>query len=197
MKMESTSRLIAAAIGVVVLVLWMVLPVFTFYLVVPLYMINGYMLAFHVNQVGIIFLLFPLLMAVIPLTGDKKLSVGVGALNFVMCLVVFFARKALIVGGNLRWLFTAASTLISSLGSVVGVSITEANLDSYIGVACDSFLMGGIGLWLCLLASVIYIVVVLLFSQYSVPNQMGSSGPRAQQTNKVTTSPSKGYSHRT
>lgn len=199
MKMDNTSRLIAAGIGAVTLALWLILPVYSFTFVIPLFMINGIMLAFNVNQLGIVLLLFPLLMILAPLTGEKKFAIGAGALTVVMCIVAFLLRKTMIVRGNLGWLFKTASLLISNLGSFANVTITEANIDSYITLACDNFLMGGLGLWLSMIASVIYIVFVLTFSQETMPKASSTSAGGQQNGNRsgYTSGASKGFSHRT
>ena len=204
MKMDNTSRLIAAGIGLVALVLWLILPVLSFsfivppFLTVPLFMMNGYMLSFQINQLMMLVLLFPLAMILIPLTGDKKLTITAGVLNLIACLTVFLLKKQIITGGNLRWLFSAASALINKIGEFVNAPVTEANIDTYISVACDNFLMGGLGLWLTMAASVIYIVAVVIFGQLSVPSSTPTnpSGTQNQGTGRTTGS-TKGYSHRT
>lgn len=199
MKMDNTSRLIAAGVGLVTLVLWLVLPVLSFVFVIPLFMVNGIMLATHVNQIGIFFILFPLMMMLIPLSGNKKLSIIAGALNIIICLAVFLFRKALIINGNLAWLYRSASLLISSLGSFAGVTITEANINSYIQIACDSFLMGGIGLWLSMITSIVYIAVILVFGQMVSQKPNSTFGGTGTAGGRKINSPgaSAGYSHRT
>lgn len=195
-KMDNTTRLVAAGIGLLVLVLWLVLPVLTFSAVIPLFMINGFMLAYRVNQLAILFLLFPLFMTIAPLGGDKKITIIAGILNMVMCLALFLLRKQIIVQGNLGFLFKAGSALITGLGAAMGVTITEGNIDSYINVACDSFLFGGIGLWTCLIVSVIYIAFVLIFSQQMIPGTTPRSGSGSSTGRAASSGPSKGYSHR-
>lgn len=197
MKMDDTSKLIAAGIGLVTLIIWVILPVLSFVFVIPLYLINGFWLAYRFNQLGILLMLFPLLMILMPLSGDKKLTIGAGVLNMIMCLAVFFARKALIVHGNLGWLFKSASALISALGSFLNVTITEANISTYIDVACENFLVGGLGLWLSLVASVIYVFYVTVFGNQVKPTPINKTQTSSQQISSKATAPSKGFSHRT
>ena len=176
MKMDQTSRLIAAIGGTVALIIWLVLPIYAFVIIIPLFHITGYRLAMSLNQITIIFLIFPLLMALVPLSGEKRFCIWAGVLNLIACLVILLAKKEIIVNGNMKWLFQSAGALISGLGSSMGQTITESNFSSYIGVACDNFLIGGLGLWINLVLSLVYVIFITLFTKDESHGSVASGG---------------------
>ena len=68
-----TNRLIIAAIGLIVFVIWLLLPVISFF-PVPL-LINGILLAWRVNQVvGFLFMLVPIMMIILPFISNKAVK---------------------------------------------------------------------------------------------------------------------------
>ncbi len=205
MKMDQGSRLIASAAGAIALIVWLVLPIYAFVIIIPLFHITGYRLAMSLNQIAILFLLFPLLMALVPLSGEKRYCICAGVLNLVACLVLLLIKKPMVVNGNLKWMFQSAGALISGLGSSVGQTITESNFSSYIEIACDNFLIGGLGLWINLIISFAYVVFVAMFTKEESQGSNSFGGMRKDSSsmrknvssgNSVGTTPTR-TSHRT
>lgn len=199
MSPNYTNRLIIAAIGLIVLVIWLVLPVISFF-PVPL-LINGILLAWRVNQVvGFLFMLVPIMMIILPFISNKMVCVGAGALNAVLCLLTLILGKTIILTGNLRWVFTLGSGLIQQIASWFGQTIDGSNVNDAIGFLCDNLLAGGIGLWLSLIISIIYSVLagVLGFDTVSRPNVTGG-GSRTTTVSSApkTNTSTQRYSHRT
>lgn len=190
MKMDSGSRIVLACAGAAAFIFWLVLPVYSFCIVIPLFNLNGLRLAMTFNQIMIIFLLVPILMALIPLSGEKKYCIGAGALGLIACLVALLAKKPIIVGGNIKWLFQSAGALISGLGSALGQTITESNFSSYIDVACDNFLIGGLGLWINLIISFAYLIYAGVFAKEGNENAGSSGTPRRDIPQNPTRTPS-------
>ncbi len=194
MKIDQRSTIILAAAGVLLIAIWLILPVYSFTIVIPLFLINGFMLAFQLNQFMALFLLVPILLVLAPLSGQKKFCVIAGGLSLITCLLLLILKKPIIMNGNLKWLFQSAGGLIRGLGSFLGVQITENNLDANMELACNQFLLGGLGLWLSILISFVYLIFSVMFVQESVQNSAFShhnGGSGAASVNRPAAGPKK------
>ena len=165
MRMNGTIRIVAAVLAFVAAVVWALLPVLSFTFIVPLFSLNGCNMAYYFSQITFVCFLCPLLMMLAPLCNDKRICIGAGALDIIMCVVVMICKSQIIIGGNLRWLYNSASLLIGQISSVAGIEITEANLQSYIQIACDNFLVPGIGFILHLVITFVYLLLAALTSE--------------------------------
>lgn len=201
MKIDKNILTLAmVAIGAACLAAWLLLPVLSFNIVIPLFGINGLHLALNVSNLTMLCLVVLLAMTFVPLTQNKMLCIITGVVSMVMCIVVLLLREAIITHGNLGWLYTAASLLITNIGSMFGETITAENIGMYIKLICDQFLVGGLGMWGVMGLSLIYIVAAALMSD-SVSSGRPVTGSMSTSSHTrvtgSTTSASKGFTHRT
>lgn len=193
MKMNQTSKSIAACAGAVSIIIWLVLPIYAFVVIIPLFQITGYRLAMSFNQIAILFLFAPVLMTIAPFSGEKRYCIWAGIINCIALLILLIIKKPIVANGNLKWLFQSAGSLINGVGSALGQTITENNFSSYIQVICDNFLVGGIGLWINLILGFAYIVFVSMFSKEESTNKT-SAGPIQRNIRQTQSSGSSGSS---
>ena len=199
MTNNTMNRLIVAACGAIILVIWLILPVISFF-PVPL-LIDGVLLAWRVNQiVGFLLMMVIIMMIILPFFCKKEICIGIGALNAVLCLLTLILGKTIIMTGNLRWVFALGSGLIQQIASWFGQSISASNVNEAISFLCDNLLAGGIGLWISLILSIVYSVLsgFLDFESVSRSNITGgNTGARKTNTAPSSASTTNRYSHRT
>lgn len=201
MKIDKNILTLAlTAIGALCLAAWLLLPVLSFSIVIPLFGINGLHLALNVSNLTMLCLVVLLAMTLMPLTQNKLLCIVCGTVSMVMCIVVLLLREPIITHGNLGWLYSAASLLISNIGSMFGETITAENIGLYIKLICDQFLVGGLGMWAVMGLSMIYIIAAAVMPDSVSGGRSGSVRMDSASHTRVTgtaSSASKGFTHRT
>ena len=196
---QNMKRLILAACGVASIVLWLVLPIYSF-LPIPL-LINGIMMINNINQIGILFLLFMVAMIIVPFLNNKIATAVTGAVNAVAALMSLFVARPMFMNGNLRWVFLLGTSLIQKIVSFFGYSITTENVQDAIKFLCDNFMQGGVGLWLWLVISLVYAALAFVLDIGTLSRtrtkSVSTENSSIQHSGTSSNSPSKGFSHRT
>lgn len=184
-----------AGLSVVGIVLWMILPVFSFVFVVPIFGLTGWRIAYSFNQLMFFPIAFTLFMAIAALTGKRQLMQVAAILEVIVCILIVIFKKDILLTGNLNWLYTASKILVDSIGSLAGVAITQENFNLVLDTVAVNFLQPGLGFvihGLCVLA---YLIISFIAPE---EKKYGYSSGRSSTQSSTPSAPRKtGYNHRT
>lgn len=183
------------------IVLWFVLPVFSFILIIPLFNISGWNLCMNINQIMLIPLVIGVLMLVAALINNRTLMIVSGILQAVCIILTIIFRKDILLGGNLKWIYTSAQLLLNAIPNqeIAGVKITSENLKEVVTLITDNYLQMGLGLILHSVCTLIYLMIAFVAPAEIKPfSSMGASSGNATATvSNFTPNIKTGYNHRT
>ena len=127
-------------IGVAVLsmLVWFILPVFSFVLVVPLYNITGMTLANRINQLMFIPLVLGLVMIAGAVMRNRPVMITTAAIQLLVAILTMAFKKECIVEGNGKFIVDTATLLLNAVKDQIqqwlGVSVSGENIREFINV---------------------------------------------------------------
>ncbi len=200
-------------IGVAVLsmLVWFILPVFSFVLVVPLYNITGMTLANRINQLMFIPLVLGAVMVVGAVLRNKPVMIAAAAIQLLVAVLTMAFKKECIVEGNGKFIIDTASLLINSLKDQIqqwtGTTITAESIREIINVLAN-YMQPGLGWVLHAILTAAYLLIACLApAEKKVARESYASGVKTDYTTPavkqdpsytpVSNNNNNGYKHRT
>ena len=189
-------------VSLISMILWFLLPVFSFVLIVPLFHITGWSLCLRVNQIMLISLALAIFMFVAALTNQRTLMIVSGLLQVVCIVLTVIFRKAILLEGNLKWIYTSAQLLITAIPNleISGTQITAENLRDVVTLITDNYMQVGLGFILHAILTLIYVLIAFIAPQDSRRSTFGSgsgnAGGKSTATPTFTPSGKTGYKSR-
>lgn len=195
---------VEAGLSALSLLVWFVLPIFSFVLIIPLFSILGWNMAFTINQILLIPMALALLMLIAALVNNRPLMIIAGVLQLIMFILTIVLRKDLLLGGNIRWIYTSAKLLLDKAKDAAGFQFGADDLNAAITFIIDNYMQIGIGLILHGICVVAYLLIagVAPAKAKSVYQSAGSAGngtASVQQpaSSRIPSQQNTGYKHRT
>lgn len=192
-------------VSIISIGLWFLLPVFSFILVVPLFNISGWNLCMNINQIMLVPMAIGVLMLVAALINNRSLMIVSGILQVISIVLTMVFRKDILLGGNLKWIYSSAQILLNAIPNheIAGIKITSDNLKDVVALITDNYMQMGIGLILHAICTLIYLLVAFIAPAEIKPFSSGTSGTGISgtaNTNSIssfTPNTKTGYNHRT
>lgn len=203
MKREMT--FVQMGLSAVSILVWLLLPVFSFVVVVPLFGIIGWSLSIRINQLMLFIVFGGILMIVGALINNRKLMITAGVLEIVLVILSFVFRKDILLGGNFKWIYNSATILVKKVPEVVGVDTSSWDIQQIVTYIVDNFLQPGIGGIIHAVCTLVYLIIAICASESKPIIQTGSSAGSASSSGTGSTSTfntntnhqNTGFTHRT
>ena len=200
MKREFSYVLIGVA--VLSMIVWFVLPVFSFVLAIPLYNITGMTLANRINQLMFIPLVLGAIMVVGAAMKNKPIMITAAVIQLLTAILTMVFKKECIVEGNGKFIVDTATLLLNALKDQIqqwtGTSITGENIREIINIL-SNYIQPGLGWVLHIIITAAYLLIACLapVAKSSSSSGTGDPSPTAP-INMTYTSPQRnGYNSRT
>ena len=145
------------------------------------------------------------LMPVAALINNRSLMIVSGILQVISIVLTMVFRKDILLGGNLKWIYSSAQILLNAIPNheIAGIKITSDNLKDVVALITDNYMHMGIGLILHAICTLIYLLVAFIAPAEIKPFSSGTSGTGISgtaNTNSIssfTPNTKTGYNHRT
>ena len=188
-------------LSILSVVAWLILPVFSFVLLIPLFNIIGWNLAFTINQIMLIPLLFGLLMLLAAFLNNRSLMITSAILQIIMFVLTIIFRKQILLGGNIKWIYTSAQLLLGKVKELAGLQFDANDLNNTITFIIDNYMQVGLGMILHGFFVFIYAMIAIFAPQKNDTKKNrnnGTNGTDQQSVPRyVPTQQNTGYKHRT
>ena len=199
--MKRTLSYAEMGLSAVSIILWLLLPVFSFVIIVPLFNISGLNLSIHINQIMLISLAIGIMMVAAAAINNRMMMIVAGLLQAVFIVITIVLRKDILLNGNLRWIYTSAQLLLDAVPNleISGVQITSEKLREVIALVVNNYMQMGLGFILHAVCTLAYILLACMAPSETRSSFSGTTGGTGSSGTTATFTPNSrtGYKHRT
>ena len=133
--MRRDLALAEAGISLLSIILWSILPVFSFVLLIPLANLDGWTLSTRINQALLLPMGLSVLMIAAAVVNNRLLMQVLGMLQIVLCVLVLVFRKELVMHGSLNWVVSLLKVILEKLGNLIHLDISQESIDTALDAA--------------------------------------------------------------
>ena len=137
--MRKEFKWIELIIAMLALLFWLKLPIFSFVLFVPLINIDGWTCATTINQYMYIPMGMTVLMMTAALIGHRHAMQITGIVQLIVCIIVLFSEKSILLSGNMGWISSLLRAIINRISGTVDIGLTQEQIDG----ALDTIRLAG------------------------------------------------------